>query len=82
MTDGNTYAIDKYLDEREDWDTLQEVTEELEQAEALIEELEAELVKALEALEGVRSFVRDLETYADQGHTLVPALRKACNVLK
>jgi len=46
MTDGNTYAIDKYLDEREDWDALQEVTAELEQAEARIEELEAKLAKA------------------------------------
>ena len=43
MTDGNTYAINKHLNEREDWDALQEVTAELEQAEARIEELEAEL---------------------------------------
>ena len=43
MTDGNTYVINKYLNEREDWDALQEVTVELEQAEARIEELEAEL---------------------------------------
>jgi DNA repair exonuclease SbcCD ATPase subunit len=42
MTDGNTYAINKHLDEREDYDALQEVTAELEQAEARIEELEAE----------------------------------------
>jgi hypothetical protein len=43
MTDGNTYAINQHLDEREDWDALQEVTVELEQAEARIEELESEL---------------------------------------
>ena len=43
MTDGNTQAIAKYHDEREEWDALQEVTVELEQAEARIEELEAEL---------------------------------------
>ena len=43
MTDGNTYAINKHLDEREDYDALQEVTAELEQAEARIEELEAKL---------------------------------------
>jgi uncharacterized protein (UPF0335 family) len=49
MTDGNTYAINKHLDEREDYDELQEVTAELEQAEAdnmmlieRIEELEVE----------------------------------------
>jgi len=46
MTDGNTYAINKYLDEREDYDALQEVTAELEQAEARIEELEAKLAMA------------------------------------
>ena len=40
MTDGNTHAINKHLDEREDFDALQEVTAELEQAEARIEELE------------------------------------------
>ena len=46
MTDGNTYVINKYLNELEDWDVLQEVTAELEQAEARIEELEAELAGA------------------------------------
>ena len=46
MTDGNTHAIARYLDEREDWDALQEVTAELEQAEARIEVLEAELKSA------------------------------------
>ena len=40
MTDGNTYAINKHLDDQEDWDELQEVTAELEQAEARIEVLE------------------------------------------
>ena len=58
MTDGNTHAIAQHLDEREDWDALQEVTAELEQAEsdmlaglARIEELEAKLTKALEFIE-------------------------------
>ena len=46
MTDGNTQAIAKYRDEREEWDALQEVTVELEQAEARIEELEKELAEA------------------------------------
>ena len=46
MTDGNTYAINKYLDEREDDDALQEVTAELEQAEARIDELETKLAEA------------------------------------
>ena len=43
MTDGNTYAINKHLNDQEDYDALQEVTAELEQAEERIEELEAEL---------------------------------------
>ena len=46
MTDGNTYAINKYLDDKEAWDELQEIYTELEQAEARIEELEAKLAKA------------------------------------
>jgi predicted DNA-binding protein len=48
MTDGNTYAINKHLDEREDYDALQEVTAELEQAEARIEELETGIKAELE----------------------------------
>jgi hypothetical protein len=58
MTNGNTHAIAQHLDEREDWDALQEVTAELEQAEldntlliVRIEELEAKLAKAVEDLE-------------------------------
>ena len=50
MTDGNTYAINKYLDDQEAWDELQEIHTELEQAEARIEELEAKLAKAVDAL--------------------------------
>lgn len=52
-----------------------------EEAADRIEELEAKLAKAVEALEEVRIFVRDLEPYADQGHTLVPALYNACITL-
>ena len=43
MTDGNTSAINKCLDEHEDYDALQEIYADLEQAEARIEELEADL---------------------------------------
>ena len=46
-----------------------------------IEELEDKLNKAIDALEKVQAFVRDLEPHADQGHTLVPALREACETL-
>ena len=42
---------------------------------------EAKLARAVEALEKVQAFVRDLEPYADQGHTLVPALHDACMTL-
>ena len=51
MTDGNTYAINKHLDERDEWDALQEVTADLEQAEASIDELEAKLAKAVDFIE-------------------------------
>ena len=53
MTDGNTYAIDKYLDEREDWDTLQEAEIYIDELEARIEELEGKLARAVEALDGM-----------------------------
>ena len=44
------------------------------------QKLSEDLEKALDALEGVRDFARKLEPYAEQGHTLVPALEKACKV--
>jgi hypothetical protein len=42
---------------------------------------EDKLEKAMGALEKVQAFVRDLEPHADQGHTLVPSLREACEIL-
>ena len=70
MTDGNTYAINKYLDEREDFDALQEVYTDLEQAEARIEKLElavryeADLAQqALDARKELEAKVRELEEY-------------------
>ena len=59
MTDGNTYAINQHLDDREDWDALQEVTTELEQAEARIEELEAKLARAVIGLRNVIGMLDD-----------------------
>ena len=53
----------------------------IEELEAKLSESEALLAKAVEALEKVRAFVRELEPYADQGHTLVPALHDACTTL-
>jgi hypothetical protein len=52
-----------------------------EQAADRIEELDGKLNKAIGALEKVQAFVRDLEPHADRGHTLVPALREACETL-
>ena len=49
--------------------------------EAKLSKSEALLAKAVGALEKVQAFVRDLEPYVDQGHTLVPALHDACMTL-
>ena len=59
MTDGNTYAINKYLNDQEDYDALQEVTAELEQAEAKIVELEAKLAKAVTGLKQCQEEIDD-----------------------
>lgn len=53
----------------------------IEELEAKLAKAEADLAKAVETLEGVMAFVLDLEPYADQDHTLVPALRKVCTTL-
>jgi predicted nucleic acid-binding Zn-ribbon protein len=55
--------------------------EGVEVAKDRINKLERKLNKAMGALEKVQAFVRDLEPHADQGHTLVPALREACETL-
>ena len=41
---------------------------------------EAKLNEAMTALHKVQAFVKEIEPYADQGHTLVPSLRYACEV--
>ena len=41
---------------------------------------EEKLNEALAALQKVQAFVKDIEPYADQGHTLVPSLLYACDV--
>ena len=65
MTDGNTHAIAQHLDERDEWDALQEVTVELEQAEARIEELEAKLAKAIALAEEALEFNSDGDDYIE-----------------
>ena len=74
MTDGNTYVINKYLNELEDWDALQEVTAELEQAEARIEELEAKLAKAvwdMKALIDVSTLMQSSSTHNRFSHNTI-----------
>ena len=73
MTDGNTYAINKRLNDQEDWDALQEVTAELEQAEARIEELEAKLAKAMQVIEMIAS--------ADVDAVLGEAVDISCEII-
>ena len=61
-----------------DIDTL---VNDLQVSWAEVAELKRKLSKAIAALHKVRDFVRDLEPYADQGHTLAPALHDACVIL-
>ena len=71
----------KRLDSFDADDLHREAADRIEELEAKLSESEALLAKAVEALEKVRAFVRELEPYADQGHTLVPALYDACTTL-
>ena len=71
--------LEAALPEQIEW--VKRLADDLNSAEGREARLEAKLAKAVEALEGVRAFVRDLAPYADQGHTLVPALEKACTTL-
>ena len=87
MTDGNTYAINKHLDEREDFDALQEVTAELEQAEARIEELEAKAlanrvaVMRIEAKLAKAMKVIDMIASADVDAVLGEAVDISCEII-
>ena len=86
MTDGNTHAITQHLDEREDWDALQEAWAELEDAEsdnilliARIEELEAELE---EQVEWVKSLAYDLISAEGREALLKEKLENALEALE
>ena len=86
MTDGNTHAIAQHLDEREDWDALQEAWAELEDAEsdnilliARIEELEAELE---EQVEWVKSLAYDLISAEGREALLKEKLENALEALE
>ena len=75
MTDGNTYAINKHLNDQEDYDALQEVTAELEQAEARIEELEAENKRLNEQMDAIEEMgTESLNALPDCLMRLAPAL--------
>lgn len=53
----------------------------LDQAADRIEELETKLAKAVEALEGVQTFVKALAPFTHPDHTLEPTLGKALTIL-
>ena len=50
MANGKTFTVTEQLNSEEDYDALQEVTTELEQAEARIEKLEGMLARAVDVL--------------------------------
>ncbi len=87
MTDGNTYAINRRLNDLEDWDALQEVTAELEQAEARIEELEAKAlanrvaVMRIEAKLAKAMKVIDMIASADVDAVLGEAVDISCEII-
>lgn len=74
--------LDKWLNEVLSRDITMMQNDRIEELEAKLAKAEANLAKAVEALEGVRAFVLELEPYADQDDTLVPALRKVCATLE
>jgi len=73
----------------EDWEMRdREKTKRIEALEAKLDDKETEcrsmrgqVNMAINALQKVKDFVRELEPYADQGHTLAPALHHACLLL-
>jgi hypothetical protein len=62
-------------------DRIEELRAQRNFAQKQVVMAEAKLAKAVEALENVQTFVRELEPYADHGHVLVPALHDACTTL-
>jgi hypothetical protein len=70
-----------FQDYKEQADRIEQLAATNEELSNCVAVLEGKLNKAMGALEKVQAFVRDLEPHADQGHTLVPALREACEIL-
>jgi ABC-type transporter Mla subunit MlaD len=83
MTDTDPVKQLRYLGEHASYepDMHHTAADWIEQLAATNASLDANLSKAIAALQRVRDFVRDLEPYADQGHTLAPALHDACVIL-
>jgi flagellar biosynthesis chaperone FliJ len=81
MSDLNPYEESLAIDLDKAQARIEELKEDLTMAAVNVYEVEDKLNKAIDALEKVQAFVRDLEPHADQGHTLVPALREACETL-
>jgi hypothetical protein len=83
MTDDDLVKQLRYLGDHASYepDMHHTAADRIEQLAATNESLNADLSKAITALQKVRDFVRDLEPYADQGHTLAPALHDACVIL-
>jgi len=60
---------------------IEELEAKLGDKEAECRSMRGQVNMAINALQKVKDFVRELEPYADQGHTLVPAMHHACTVL-
>jgi hypothetical protein len=83
MTDDDLVKQLRYLGDHASYepDMHHTAADRIEQLAATNASLNADLSKAITALQKVRNFVRDLEPYADQGHTIAPALHDACVIL-
>ena len=83
MTDDDLVKQLRYLGDHASYepDMHHTAADRIEQLAATNASLNADLSKAITALQKVRDFVRDLGPYMHQGHTLAPALHDACVIL-
>ena len=83
MTDDDLVKQLRYLGDHAPYepDMHHTAADRIEQLAATNASLNADLSKAITALQKVRDFVRDLGPYMHQGHTLAPALHDACVIL-
>ena len=73
MANGKTFTVTEQLNSEEDFDALQEVYADLEQAEAKIVELEAKLAKAMKVIDMIAS--------ADVDAVLGEAVDISCEII-